>query len=171
MKVESVPNKQSKIPSFAMSGILLIISAVVFYNWMTWKIPSEDKLNNISGVVMTVNVESVYKSSDQLIIQLIKNNEIFNISQKNLANRIPVLKTLRQGDEINTLVSYDSFDADVGFIWEISRANETLLSRDQVFELAKPTLSQLSLALMALFGAIVALFMPVIMSKFAIQKN
>lgn len=170
MNVESVPNKHLKRSSFAISSILFIISAVVFYNWISWEIPREDKLSNVSGIVMAVKIKNVYKSASQLEIQVIEHDKIYNISQKDITKNIPVLQTLRQGDTINALVSFDAFGG-IGFIWEIRRANEILLSREQVFELAKPVLSQLSLALMALLGAMIALFMPALINKLTIKKN
>ena len=119
-----------------MSAFLFVMSAVIFNNWATWEIPSAENLTNISGVVMAVEFNKAYKTSGRMKVQVIENDKIHYLSQKDLTKKIVALKSLRQGDSINTLVSFDSIGSYTGFIWEIRRGSEVLLSREAVFKLA-----------------------------------
>ena len=131
-------------------------SAAVIYGGK-WEHQEKDDLYKFSGVVESFHVESGYRSRKKMIIQITNQGVLHRLTQDDFTRSIRVLETLRQGDEINTLVASDVLVRDIERVWEIRRGDEILLSYEQTLELRKTHTQHRVISIAALVAAIVLL--------------
>ena len=147
--------KKEGLSGFAlgMSILLVGVYAAIIYGGK-WELREKHELYEVSGIVESFNVESVYRGGKKMMIQLNSHGLVHRLAQDDFTRSIPALKTLQQGDEINTLVAPDELGRDLEWIWEIRREDQTLLSYEQTLELRKPNTLQWFIAIAALLAAI-----------------
>ena len=147
--------KKEDLPGFAMFMSILLVGvyAAIIYGGK-WELREKHELYEVSGIVESFNVESVYRGGKNMMIQLNSHGVVHRLAQDDFTRSIPALKTLQQGDEIDTLVAPDELGRDLEWIWEIRREDQTLLSYEQTLELRKPNTLQWFIAIAALLAAI-----------------
>lgn len=136
-----------------MSILLFGIYFVTFYGWK-FDYPDKDSLHKVSGVIESVKENYVRRARDKLVIQIMSDSGLHHLSIDDFRTSVPAIKTLQQGDEINTLVTADSLGREIEWIWEIHRGEEIILSHEQMLELIKPGTLQSILSFIALVLAI-----------------
>ena len=140
--------------------LLFGVYATIIYGGK-WEHREKDDLYEVSGVVESFQVEHVYKSGKKMMLQIRNHGVLHHLIQDDFSRSIPMLRTLRQGDEINTLVSPDVLGRDIEWMWEIRRGDEILLSYEQTIELRNPQTQQRVISIAALVAAIVLLFISI----------
>ncbi len=150
--------KKEDFPVFAliMSMLLFGGSAAVIYG-AKWAHQEKGDLYKVSGIVKSFHVEGGYRSRKKMMLQITNHGVLHHLTQDDFTNSIPVLETLRQGDEINTLVTSDVLVRDIERVWEIRRGDEILLSYEQTLELRKTHTQQRVISIAALVAALVLL--------------
>jgi len=147
-------------PGFALVMSLLLFggSAAVIYG-AKWAHQEKDDLYKVSGVVESIHVESGYRSGSRkkMVLQITNHGVLHHLTQDDFTRSIPALETLRQGDEINTLVASDVLFRKIERVWEIRRGDEILLSYEQTLELRKAHTQQRVISIAALVAALVLL--------------
>ena len=140
-----------------MSIFLLGGSAAVIFGGK-WEHQEKDDLYQVSGVIESFHVEGGHRYGlRKMIIKITDHGELHQLTQVDFTRSIPELKTLRQGDEVNTLVAPDVIARDIERVWEIHRGDEIFLSYEQTLELRKANTQQRVITIAALVAAMVLL--------------
>jgi len=144
-------------------GFALIVSILLFGGIAAviyggkWEHQAKDDLYEVSGVVESFHVKRSYRNRNKMIIQITNHGVLHRLTQDDFTRSIPVLETLRQGDEINTLVAPDVIARDIERVWGIRRGDEILLSYEQTLELKKTLIHQRVISIVTIVATMVLL--------------
>jgi hypothetical protein len=95
-----------------------------------------DSANKSDLQSITGSVENVYRTNRpkaglKLHILLRVDNRIHHLTQDDLFQDVPELKSLRVGDNVTALVRHDFLGRDLDWLWELHRDGATILSYDE----------------------------------------